>query len=62
MVKNEPTTTMRLNDYDLRILGLALRGYVEGVDGEYDDDHVHMDVLGERIRLARRRLSQKRAS
>ncbi len=49
----------RYHDYDLRMLGLALRGYVEGLDGEYDDDHIHMDKLAGRIKQARRRLARR---
>ncbi len=58
---SELKTTMSMSDYDLRMLGLALRGYVEGLDGEYDDDHIHMDRLAERIKHARRRLARRAA-
>ena len=58
---SEPTTTLRLTDYDLRVLALALRGYVEGLDGQYEDEHVRMDELQERCRKARRRLAAKSA-
>jgi hypothetical protein len=49
---------LSLSDNDLRVLDLALRGYLEGLDGEYDDDHVHMEALRERIRLMRQRLAR----
>jgi hypothetical protein len=48
-----------LSDRDLRLLILALVGYVEGLDGDYDDDHVAMDELQERLRAVRRRRARR---
>jgi hypothetical protein len=44
-----------LSDRELSLLRLALRGYVEGVDGDYDDDHVAMDTLADRLAAIQRR-------
>lgn len=52
-------TTLSLTEYDLQILDLALRGYLDGLwDVDWDDDHVHMEQLRERIRVARARLAR----
>jgi hypothetical protein len=49
-------TTLSLDDYELSILALAMRGYLDGLDEDYDDDHVAMENLLERVKAARRRL------
>ena len=50
---------VNLSDRDLSLLRLALRGYVEGVDGDYDDDHVAMDALADRLAHTQRKLRQR---
>jgi hypothetical protein len=54
-----PSIRVALSDYDLRLLTLALRSYVEGLDGDYDDDHVAMDKLQDRLISVRRRLAKR---
>jgi hypothetical protein len=51
-------TTLSFDARDLHVLDLALRGYLEGLDGDYDDDHVAMEAMRERLLLARRRLAR----
>ncbi len=54
-----PSARLRLTEYDLHIIDLALRGYLEGLeDVIWDDDHVAMEAMRERIRIVRGRVAR----
>jgi hypothetical protein len=57
-VSTTPKTTLSLSDDELRALYAALTETLEGIDGDYSDEHALMDRLRDRIRAARRRLAR----